>query len=147
MTSRPPATIHGCALIIGETGVLIRGKSGAGKSSLAMALLEAAAAKGMFSRLVADDRVALHAAGDRLIAAPHPALAGLVEQRGSGILPIDHEKSARISCVIDLVEGGGDRMPEAGDLQAEVEGVPLRRVVLPSELPIESAARRILAIF
>jgi HPr kinase/phosphorylase len=146
MTS-PPATIHGCALVIGETGVLIRGKSGSGKSSLAMALLEAAAAKGVFSRLVADDRVALHAAGDRLIAAPHPALAGLVEQRGSGILPVRHEKSARITCVIDLVEGGGDRMPEAYDLKAEIEGVPLRRVVLPSELPIESAARRILAVF
>ncbi|MDB5545570.1 MAG: hypothetical protein JWO64_2719 [Hyphomicrobiales bacterium] len=147
MTALPPATVHGCALVIGETGVLIRGKSGAGKSSLAMALLEAAAAKGLFSRLVADDRVALHAVGDRLIAAPHPALAGFVEQRGSGILPVSHEKSARITCVIDLVEGGGDRMPEALDLQAEVEGVTLRRVVLPSELPIESAARRVLAIF
>jgi HPr kinase/phosphorylase len=85
--------------------------------------------------------------GDRLIAAPHPALAGLVEQRGSGILPVIHEKSARITCVIDLVEGGGERMPEALDLQAAVEGVTLRRVVLPSELPIESAARRILAVF
>jgi HPr kinase/phosphorylase len=143
----PPATIHGCALVIGETGVLIRGKSGSGKSSLAMALLEAAAAKGVFSRLVADDRVALHAVGDRLIAAPHPALAGLVEQRGSGILPVSHEKSTRITVVIDLVEGGGERMPEAFDLEAEVEGVTLRRVVLPSELPMESAARRILAVF
>ena len=147
MTLAPPATIHGCALVIGETGVLIRGKSGSGKSSLVIALLEAAAAKGVFARLVADDRVALHAAGDRLIAAPHPALAGLVEQRGAGILPLDHEKSARVSCVIDLVEGGGDRLPLDADLMANLEGVPLKRVVLPSELPIESAARRILAFF
>jgi HPr kinase/phosphorylase len=147
MSAPPPATIHACALVIGETGVLIRGKSGTGKSSLAMALLEAAGAKGMFARLVADDRVALHAAGDRLIAAPHPALAGLVEQRGAGILPVSHEKSTRISCVIDILEGGGDRMPLDADLQADVEGIALRRVVLPCDLPTESAARRILAIF
>jgi serine kinase of HPr protein (carbohydrate metabolism regulator) len=147
MTAARPATIHGCALVIGETGVLIRGRSGSGKSSLVMALLEAAAARGVFARLVADDRVILHAAGDRLIAAPHPTLAGLVEQRGSGIVPLDHEKSARVACVIDLVEGGGDRMPLEADSIASLEGVPLRRVVLPSEMPIESAARRILAFF
>ena len=46
---------------------------------------EAAGSKGVFARLVADDRVALHAAGDRLIAAPHPALAGMVEQRGPAL--------------------------------------------------------------
>jgi serine kinase of HPr protein (carbohydrate metabolism regulator) len=142
-----PATIHACALVIGETGVLIRGASGAGKSSLVLALLEAAAAKGLFARLVADDRVALRAKGDRLIAAPHPALAGLVEQRGAGILPLSHEKSARISCVIDFVDGGGERLPEPGDLQSEVEGVTLQRVVLPSGLPLDAAARRILAVF
>ena len=61
-----PATIHACALVIGETGVLIRGASGAGKSSLVLALLEAAAAKGLFARLVADDRVALRASETRI---------------------------------------------------------------------------------
>lgn len=147
MNAPAPATIHGCALVIGEKGVLIRGASGAGKSSLALALAEAAAEKGVFSRLVADDRVALHAAGGRLIAAPHPALAGLVERIGCGITPISHEKTTRITCVIDLVPGGGERLPEEGDLQVEIEGITLRRLALPSELPTESAARRILAFF
>jgi serine kinase of HPr protein (carbohydrate metabolism regulator) len=142
-----PATIHACALVIGETGVLIRGASGAGKSSLVLALLEAASAKGLFARLVADDRVALRATGDRLIAAPHPALAGLVEQRGTGLLPLSHEKSARISCVIDLLDGGGDRLPALEDLQSEIEGITVRRMILPSGLPLETAARRILAVF
>jgi HPr kinase/phosphorylase len=147
MSAPPAATIHACALVIGETGVLIRGKSGSGKSSLIMALLEAAGSKGVFARLVADDRVALHAAGDRLIAAPHPELAGMVEQRGTGIVALSHEKSTRINCVIDLVPGGGDRMPVETDLQATVDGVTLRRIVLPSEMPAETAARRILAVF
>jgi HPr kinase/phosphorylase len=147
MSAPPPATIHACALVIGETGVLIRGKSGTGKSSLVMALLEAAGSKGVFARLVADDRVALHAAGDRLIAAPHPALAGMVEQRGTGIVPLSHEKSTRISCVIDLVQGGGDRMPVEADLSATVDGVALKRIVLPAEMPPDTAARRILAFF
>jgi HPr kinase/phosphorylase len=147
MSAQPDATIHGCALVIGETGLLIRGKSGAGKSSLVMALLEAAGSKGVFARLVADDRVALHAAGDRLIAAPHPALAGMVEQRGTGIVPLSHEKSTRISCVIDLLPGGGNRMPDEEDVMAIIDRVTLKRIVLPSEMPPETAARRILASF
>ncbi len=56
----PPAplpTLHATALIVGDAGVLIRGRSGAGKSRLAEELVEAAQARGWFGRLVADDRV------------------------------------------------------------------------------------------
>lgn len=49
--------VHGTAAVVGEAGVLIRGASGAGKSSLALALVDAAAARGLFARLVGDDRI------------------------------------------------------------------------------------------
>ncbi|MDB5649623.1 MAG: hprK, partial [Hyphomicrobiales bacterium] len=73
-----PAAVHASALVVGETGILVRGRSGTGKSSLVMALLDAAARRNLFARLVADDRVCLHVAGDRLLATPHPAIAGLI---------------------------------------------------------------------
>ena len=38
-----PSTIHASAVVIGETGVLIRGASGAGKSTLARSLIAAGA--------------------------------------------------------------------------------------------------------
>ena len=142
-----PDTIHGCALVIGETGILIRGRSGAGKSSLVMALLAAAAARPIFARLVADDRVALHASGDRLIAAPHPAIAGLIEERGSGVLPLGHERGARIAVVIALIPGGGPRLPSEAELTTEIDGIVLRRMALPAEMAPETAARRLLSNF
>ena len=46
----PPASIHACALIVDEAGLLIRGASGAGKSSLVLALIAAAQAQGRFAR-------------------------------------------------------------------------------------------------
>ncbi len=147
-----PAAIHACALILGEAGVLIRGKSGSGKSSLVMALLAAAPDKGLFAALVADDRVALRVAGARLLASPHPAIAGMIEQRGTGILLLKHEKVARISLLVDLLEAGPEgeglaRMPEAGEGSICLSGVTLRRLILPAGMPAETAARRVMAIF
>ena len=39
-----------------------------------------------FARLVGDDRVHVEAAGGRLLVRPAPALAGLIEVRGIGVL-------------------------------------------------------------
>lgn len=141
-----PQTIHGCALVLGEQGLLIRGASGAGKSSLVLALIEAAAARGLFARLVADDRVQLAVAGGRLLAAPHPAIAGQIEERGRGIRSQLHEQAVRITLIVDLVEVA-ERLPEAKQTQTELGGISLPRLSLPSSLPSESAARRILGFF
>lgn len=65
---------------IGNRGLLIEGPPGSGKSSLALALLDRGA------RLVGDDGVMLGTASDRLIAAPAPATAGLLEIRNVGIV-------------------------------------------------------------
>ena len=49
--------LHATAVVVGESGVLLRGPSGAGKSSLALALIWAARERAGFAALVADDRV------------------------------------------------------------------------------------------
>jgi HPr kinase/phosphorylase len=147
-----PAAVLASALVVGETGILVRGRSGTGKSSLVMALLDAAARRNLFARLVADDRVCLHVAGDRLLATPHPAIAGLIEERGTGILARPHEASVRISYVIDIVQpdraaNQPPRMPEPADLTTRIDNISLRRLILPANLPSETAARRILGLF
>ena len=60
-------TVHATAIVIGETGVLIRGRSGSGKSSLALALVARVRLAGGFAAFVADDRVALAPAGGRSV--------------------------------------------------------------------------------
>ncbi|MFN3891089.1 MAG: HPr kinase/phosphorylase [Beijerinckiaceae bacterium] len=141
-----PASIHAAAVAIGEAGVLIRGASGAGKSSLALALLEIAAARGLFARLVADDRVLVEVAHGRLIARPHPAIAGRVERRGQGIAQAEFERAAILRCVIDFAPslgsaGAPERMPPSDMERTTLEGVDLPRLVAPAGLGAAETAR------
>ncbi len=93
--------IHASALAIGEHGILIRGPSGSGKTRLALALA-AEASRDAFARLVADDRTLLSRHAGRIVARPHPAIAGLVERRGLGIVTVPSEPACRVSLVVDL---------------------------------------------
>ena len=131
--------MHGACVAVGEAGVLIRGPSGSGKSTLALALVEAAAARGLFARLVADDRVLLAAAHGRLVARPHPALAGLVEERGIGIVPAPHLPAAVVRLVVDL-EPAPRRMPERA--RVTLEGLELPGCVLPAGRALPGAVLR-----
>src|SRR5690349_24886199 len=95
-----PATVHASAILIGERGVLIRGASGAGKSSLLLGLLTA---DPNTTWLIADDRVVLTPAHGRLVAGTPAELAGLMEIRGQGIIRRPFVSPARIDLVVDLV--------------------------------------------
>jgi serine kinase of HPr protein (carbohydrate metabolism regulator) len=97
-------TVHATCVAIGRIGVLIRGRSGSGKSDLALRLLDGGA------RLVADDRVGLERDGDRLVARPPRELAGLLEVRGLGIVRLAHRASATVGLVVDL-DIAPDRLP------------------------------------
>ncbi|MBP2300471.1 serine kinase of HPr protein (carbohydrate metabolism regulator) [Azospirillum picis] len=94
--------------MLSDTGVLLRGEAGRGKSDLALRLIDNGA------RLVADDRVVLRADAGRLTASAPPALAGLLEVRGVGILPVPAAPSAAVGLVVDLVPRDAvERLPEA----------------------------------
>lgn len=134
-TKAATATIHGVAVAVGDAGVLLRGRSAAGKSRLAEELAEEARRRGWFGRLVADDRVRIVAHGDRLVLSPHEAIAGRVERRGQGIFPVEHEAAAVLRLVVDLVDRDRasdhpPRMPGPADKVAIIEGVATPRLAL-----------------
>jgi serine kinase of HPr protein (carbohydrate metabolism regulator) len=80
-------------------GVLIEGPSGAGKSDLALRALD----QGW--RLVADDRTLVWASGGRLYGRAPDALAGLIEARGLGVLPVAPRAFAEIAFAVRCVDG------------------------------------------
>jgi HPr kinase/phosphorylase len=124
-------TIHACAVLVGARAVLIRGPAGAGKSRLALKLIQAAGTDRLaFVRLIADDRVHVAAAHGRLIAQAPANLAGLLEIRGVGIRRLPHEPMAVVGLVVDLATAT-ERMPQAAE--TEIEGVRLPRLAVARE--------------
>jgi serine kinase of HPr protein (carbohydrate metabolism regulator) len=137
-------TVHGTAVLVGASGVLIRGESGTGKSALALALIERG------GRLIADDRLTLSNCNGRLVASAPRATAGLVELRGRGLLSLPHEQSGVIRLVVDIVEDEGlERMPEGDQLTITLLGVALDRQPVPAAtdraLPLVAASIAALA--
>ena len=126
-------TCHASCVVVGEAGILIRGASGSGKSSLALGLIEAARGRGLFGALVADDRVRIARAHGRLVARPHPAVAGRIELRGLGLVALPAEEACVLRLVVDLTEAAA-RMPEEAAERAEILGIGLPRLVLDRPL-------------
>jgi serine kinase of HPr protein (carbohydrate metabolism regulator) len=124
-------TIHASAVVIEGKGILILGKSGAGKSELALDLLDQAAMRGLSAALIGDDRIVLTQKEFGVFASAPPSLAGLIEVRGSGIHKIDHVTQARLFLAVRLVEPqDAVRMPE--DIQQEIApGIWLTCLTLP----------------
>ncbi|AWI87762.1 serine kinase [Methylobacterium sp. DM1] len=140
---RPRETVHASCVLLDEAGVLIRGPSGAGKSALCLALLDRFFLEGRHARLVGDDRVRLEAHHGRLVARPHPALAGLIEIRGLGPRRlVTHAPAAVVRLVVDLV-AAVERLPEAADT-ARLLGVALPRLTLEPRHPREYLIREAL---
>lgn len=110
---KPQMNFHASAVVLRDRGVVITGASGAGKTQLALALISHARASGVFARLVADDQLFLSAAHGRLICTAPEAIAGLVEVRGLGPVPVVHEHRAVADLLVRLVGAGeAERFPE-----------------------------------
>ena len=100
-------TITASAVVYRGAGILIRGAPGAGKSTLALTLIEDG------GRLVGDDRIHLGACHGRIIASGHGAVRRLIELRGRGLVERPFEPSALIRLVVDLVPPDEfERLPE-----------------------------------
>jgi len=125
------STIHASAVLAGSGAVLIRGPAGAGKSRLALDLLDAAQTGLLaFARLVADDRAHVEAAHGRLLVRPAEALKGLIEVRGLGIRRLPFEPVAMVGLVVDLAADAGARLPDPAAATTNITGITLPRLAL-----------------
>jgi len=78
----PTTTAHGCMLDFRGIGVLVKGKSGSGKSETAIGLVERGGA------LVADDHVKIRNVNGELTAFSDDFSRGFIEMRGIGIINV-----------------------------------------------------------
>lgn len=124
------ALVHGTGLVLGETGLLIRGPSASGKSLLALWLIRDWSLRGWRALLVADDQVQVEAAGTGLVMRAPASIARIAELRGRGIVNRPHVPEARLDLVVDLVSEW-DRMPQESAFSAELCARPLARCPVP----------------
>ena len=97
--------MHASCVAVSGQGVLITGPSGSGKSSLALTLMAFGAA------LVADDQTELRLDDNNVMARCPPALSGLIEARGIGLLHATPLRQAKVVLMVDMALPEPDRLP------------------------------------
>ena len=97
--------MHSSSVSCDNDAVLIIGRSGTGKSSLALELISRGAI------LVADDRTLIQNDGINLSASPVPETAGKIEARGVGILSTPCAQMKRVVLVVDMDKEETLRLP------------------------------------
>lgn len=120
---------------MGGRAVLIAGASGAGKSDLALRLIDRGA------RLVSDDYTVLRREGDRLIASAPATIAGRIEIRGVGIVAMEPLAEAPVCLLINL-EAAPERLPEprtAAFLEVCVPAIGLAALEASAAIKVEAA--------
>jgi serine kinase of HPr protein (carbohydrate metabolism regulator) len=105
MTQLSSDLLHASCVAIGERAVLIAGRSGTGKSDLALRLIDRGA------MLVSDDYTEVRRRDRALFATPPARIAGKIEMRGIGIVDMPHLPEAQVALLIDL-DAVVERMPE-----------------------------------
>lgn len=99
--------IHGTAVAHNGVALLLRGASGAGKSDLALRLIDAG------WMLVSDDQTLLEARDGQLIAKAPATISGKIEVRGLGLRDVPALAEAPVAMLVDLVAAAQiERLPE-----------------------------------
>lgn len=119
--------VHGTCVALGRRAALLRGKSGAGKSDLALRFTALPPQGVLKPMLVADDQVMIERDADgTLLVSPPESIAGKIEVRGLGIMEVPFLAKANLVLICDLVEPENvPRMPPEPPEQAVIAGVPL----------------------
>jgi HPr kinase/phosphorylase len=129
------ALIHGTCLAIGADGVLLLGKPGAGKSDLALRLIDqpGTGLSGLMrgARLVADDQVRVRRAGAGLIASAPAALANRLEIRGLGIATLAALPEIALRLAVRLTPSAEiERLPDLAAARMDILGIALPLILL-----------------
>ena len=100
-------TVHASAVAIAGRAVLIGGRSGDGKSDLALRLIDRGA------RLISDDYTFVRRIEGRAFASAPPTIIGKIEMRGVGMIEMETEQDVPVALYVDL-DNMPERLPEAG---------------------------------
>lgn len=122
MTTVSSETLHASCVAIGDRAVLIEGRSGAGKSDLALRLIDRGA------QLVSDDYTLVRRSDGRLIGSPPATIAGKIEIRGIGIVEMQHVENIAVTLLVRLTDSV-ERMPAAGALR-RIAGIDLPELAI-----------------
>ena len=117
-------TLHASSVAIGDRAVLIEGASGAGKSDLALRLIDRGAV------LISDDYTLLSRVGSTLLASAPDTIAGQIEVRGLGIISLPHIDQVSVALLVRLSDAP-ERMPSDGDKRS-IAGIAIREVAIDS---------------
>lgn len=141
MAPRPDIqTLHATCIAIKGRAVLIMGESGAGKSDLALRLIDRGA------QLVSDDYTALEPQGAHLVANPPETIAGKMEIRHIGIVNMPCAMNVPVALAIRL-EDRPERMPDH-PASIEISGFAVPLVCLAGrEASAPIKAEHALALF
>jgi HPr kinase/phosphorylase len=129
MSGADPITLHATAVAAHGRAVALIGRSGSGKSSLALEMMARGAA------LVADDRVILTPAGDEILCSCPEPLRGKIEARGVGILHAAYASDVPLGLVVDMDHAETDRLPEALSIAYFTQTLPLLHKVESQHFP------------
>ncbi|MDZ4096736.1 MAG: HPr kinase/phosphatase C-terminal domain-containing protein [Paracoccaceae bacterium] len=105
LSAETESILHASCVQIEGRGLLILGPSGSGKSALALQMMALGA------MLVADDRTIVTPAMGGLLAACPPALSGLIEARGLGLLRAGATGPVELALAVDLGQRETQRLP------------------------------------
>ena len=117
-------TLHASCVVKDGRAILISGRSGSGKSDLALRLIDRGAT------LVSDDYTIVRRVGGKLLASAPPDIAGKLEVRGMGLLKFETASDAPVCLMIDL-NREVQRMPEVAE-RMSIAGMMVPVVVIAS---------------
>ena len=134
MSTRPLSseTVHASAVAIEGRAVLIGGKSGSGKSDLALRLIDRGGA------LISDDYTLVRRSGCEALATAPETIIGKIEARGLGIVEMPAERDVPVGLYVDL-DQAPERLPEPGEtLMIAGLAIPVLRLAgLEASAPIK----------
>jgi HPr kinase/phosphorylase len=136
----PTLLVHATTIALHGTAVLIRGEPGSGKSSLALQMLETVGSglgpHPLTAQLLADDQTQLERQNEVLVATCPPAIRGLLEVRGLGIVSVVAAAPAPLRLVVDVLPAKAiNRLPEEAETRTSLLGVSLPRLMLDAAHP------------
>ena len=139
-TSPSSERVHASAVAIGGRAVLIGGRSGTGKSDLALSLIDRGAI------LISDDYCDLKRVEGRARASAPATIIGKIEMRGVGIVELETVQDVPVALFVDL-DHAPERLPEPGETRALAGiAVPVVRLAghqASAPLKVEAALRLI----